>query len=165
MSLAPPDCGREVAYAAFKEFNPSGTDEQFELEWSAMKCKLPIPEGFKDAQLLRQLHIDQEQQKLRGEGASPELAPPLSPTTINEARKRRRKEDSDARLADIKSRFDATEFKLDTFMYELRGFTPANRDERVRLLSLCFEAIQTFTKAVAEIAQNLEIDEESNDDN
>ena len=50
-------------------------------------------------------------------------------------------------------------------MDELRGFTPANRDERVRLISLCFEAIQTFTKAIAEIAQNLEIDEESNDDN
>lgn len=165
MSLAPPDCGREVAYAAFKEFNPDGTDEDFELEWKAMGCKLPVPEGFKDAQFIRQLRIDQEQQKLRGEGASPELAPPLSPTTINEAKKRQRKEDSDARLADIKSQFDATEFKLDTFMYKLRGFTPANRDERVRVISLCVEAIQTFTKAIAELAQNLEIDEESKDDN
>jgi len=166
MSVDPPDCGREVAYAAYKEFNPNGTDEDFEREWKALGRKLPLPEsGFKDAQLLRQLRIDQEQQKLRGEGASPELAPPLSPTTIEEAKKRRRTEDSDARLADIKSRFDATEFKLDTFMDELRGFTPANRDERVRLISLCFEAIQTFTKAIAEIAQNLEIDEESNDDN
>jgi len=161
MSVAQPDCGREVAYAAFKEFNPSGTDEQFELEWSAMGCKLPIPEGFKDAQLLRQLRIDQEQQKLRGEGGSPELAPPLSPTAIKDAKKRARAEDSTTRLEDIKSRFDATEFKLDTFMYELRGFTPANRDERVRLLSICFEAIQTFTKAMAEIAQNLEVGNDS----
>lgn len=163
MSSDATDCTRAVAHAFYKEFNPNGTDDDFDREWKAMGCKLPIPEGFKDAQFLRHLRIDQEQQKLRGEGASPELAPPLSPTAISNAKKRAKEDEKPNRVKDIKSRFDAIEFKLDTFMYELRGFTPADRNERVRMNALCVEAIQSFTKAVADIAQLIDayVDAES----
>ena len=108
-------------------------------------------------------------------GASPELAPPVSPTALHRAKRRWEQHIADhvsqrpappaaaasTSVEDIHKRFENIDYKLDRLLAEMRSYDSAkcSRKDKADFNGLCINAVQTFSKAIVDVSEHIKLDD------